>query len=87
MIFNKLGKTTSLFNKMGKTDNFFRKVDNTARKVDNSVARIGAFIHPVMDMAHLGNYVDDAVNSVHAVHNGLEKALKTPMNEIRSKYA
>ena len=87
MVFNKLGKTTQLFNKIGKTDNFFRKLDNTSRKVDNSVARIGAFIHPVADMAHMGGFVDDAVNSVHAVHNGLEKALKTPIGEIRSKYA
>ena len=87
MIFNKLGKTTSLFNKMGKTDNFFRKLDNTSRKVDNSVARIGAFIHPVADMAHMGGFVDDAVNGVHAVHNGLEKAIHTPMSQIRSSFA
>ena len=87
MLFKKLGKSTQLFNKLGKTDNFFRKLDNTSRKVDNSVARIGAFLHPVADMVHMGGFVDDAVNSVHAVRNGLEKATKTPMNEIRSKYA
>ena len=86
-MFQKLGNATQLFTKLGKDKNLFRKFDNTARKVDNSIARIGAFIHPVADMAHLGGFVDDAVNGVHAVRNGHEKAIHTPMNEIRSNYA
>ena len=87
MLFQKQGNVQQLFTKLGKDKNLFRKFDNTSRKIDNSVARVGAFIHPVADMVHMGGFVDDAVNGVHAVRNGLEKATKTPMNEIRRKYA
>ena len=87
MLFSKQGNPSELFKKIANDKNLFRKFDNTSRKVDNSVARIGAFIKPVANMAHLGGYVDDAVNGVHAIRNGLEKATKTPMNEIRSSYA
>ena len=87
MLFQKQGNGSELFKKIANDKNLFRKFDNTSRKIDNSVARIGAFIKPVANMAHMGGYVDDVVNSVHAVRNGLEKAIHTPMNEIRSSYA
>ena len=87
MLFSKQGNGSELLKKIVNDKNLFRKFDNTSRKVDNSVARIGAFIKPVANMAHMGDFVDDAVNSVHAVRNGLEKAVHTPMNELRSSYA
>jgi len=87
MLFQKQGNGSELFKKIANDKNLFRKFDNTARKVDNSVARIGAFIKPVANMAHMGGYVDDVVNGVHAVRNGLEKATKTPMSQIRGSFA
>jgi len=87
MLFSKQGNGSELFKKIANDKNLFRKFDNTSRKIDNSVARIGAFIKPVANMAHMGGYVDDVVNGVHAVHNGLEKATKTPMSQIRGSFA
>lgn len=86
MLFSKIGNSTKLFGKMGNDGNLFRKFDNTARKVDNSVMRVGAFIKPVADMAGLGSYVNDAVNGTHAIRNGLEKAIKTPVNDLRRNF-
>ena len=87
MLFSKQGNGSELFKKIINDKNLFRKFDNTSRKIDNSVARVGAFIKPVANMAHMGGYVDDVVNGVHAVHNGLEKAVHTPMSQVRSSFA
>ena len=41
----------------------FQKISNTARKIDNSVMRVGAFIKPVADVVGMGGYVNSAVCS------------------------
>jgi len=85
-LFNKLGNTSKLFTKVGNDGTLFRKIDNTARKFDNSVMRVGAFIKPVADVMGMGGYVNSAVNDVHAIRNGLEKAIKTPVNDLRKQF-
>ena len=86
-LFNKLGGSTKLFTKVGNDGTLFRKIGNTARKIDNSVMRVGAFIKPVADVVGMGGYVNSAVNDVHAMRNGLEKAIKTPINDLRRNFA
>ena len=87
MMFNKVGNSSKLFNKVGNDGKIFQKISNTARKIDNSVMRVGAFIKPVADVVGMGGYVNSAVNDVHAIRNGLEKAIKTPINDLRRNFA
>ena len=87
MMFNKVGNSSKLFNKVGNDGKIFNKISNTARKIDNSVMRVGAFIKPVADVVGMGGYVNSAVNDVHAIRNGLEKAIKTPINDLRRNFA
>ena len=86
MMFNKVGNSSKLFNKVGNDGKIFQKISNTARKIDNSVMRVGAFIKPVADVVGMGGYVNSAVNDVHAIRNGLEKAIKTPINDLRRNF-
>ena len=87
MMFNKVGNSSKLVNKVGNDGKIFNKISNTARKIDNSVMRVGAFIKPVADVVGMGGYVNSAVNDVHAIRNGLEKAIKTPINDLRRNFA
>jgi len=86
--FHKLASgANKLFSKVGGNDpHFFRKVGNTARKVDNSVQRVGNFLassatslglHPLADA------INGATSSVHEVRNNLEKSIKAPINDVR----
>jgi hypothetical protein len=46
-LFNKIGNGVKLFNKSLNDGSLFRKVNNTARKIDHSAMRVGEFIKPV----------------------------------------
>lgn len=86
MLFGKVGNSSKLFTKAGQGGNLFRKIDNTARKIDNSVLRVGAFLKPAADYVGVGNYVNDAVNGSHAIRNALEKSIRTPVNDLRAQF-
>jgi hypothetical protein len=86
MLFQKQGNSQQMFSKLGRDQNLFRKIDNTSRKIDNSVMRVGAFIKPVADMVGAGGYVNSAVNGTHAIRNSLEKAIHTPVNDLRTQF-
>ena len=86
--FNKLASGAhKLFSKVGGHDpNFFRKVGNTARKIDNSVQRVGNFLassatslglHPIADA------INGATASGHEIRNNLERSIRAPINEVR----
>ena len=74
---------TRLFQKVGGNDpHLWRKVSNTARKVDNSVTRVGNFLASSAHAIGAPRMVTDGALSVaggvHAVRNNLEKAVNTP---------
>ena len=83
-LFDKITQGASnLFNKVTNDPNLFRKIDNTARKIDNSVVRVGAFLKPIANIAGLGGVVDSAVAGVHGLRNNLERSVKQPIGKIR----
>ncbi len=89
-LFSKISEgATKLFNKIGNENHLFRKINNTARKIDNSVAKIGQFLVPTAH--HFGfhgaaNLIANTADSVHAVRNHLEKAIKEPVSDIRKNH-
>ena len=98
--FNKIGSNAQkLFNKSMSRNGIFNKVNEYARKADNSVARVGHFIRPIADQFGLGGVVNGAVNRVHdlknqvtnvnnSIRNGLERSVKAPIGDIhKSNYA
>lgn len=86
--FQKLSsKATKLFNKSGANNpNFLRKVGNTARKTDNSIARVGNFLANTahsMGYNDVGDTINSVTNKIHDLRNNLEKAIKTPIGDVR----
>ena len=93
-LFNKISQgATSLFNKSMGHNGIFNKVNEFARKADNSVQRVGNFIRPIATQFGLGEVVKNGLNRVHdlrmqgtnavnTIRNGLERAVKAPMKEI-----
>jgi hypothetical protein len=99
-LFNKIEHHAGkLFNKAMGSNGIFNKVNEYARKADNSVARVGHFIRPIASHFGLGDVVSGAVNRVHdvasnirnannSIRNGLERAVKAPIGDIqKSNYA
>lgn len=99
-MFNKVSQgATKLFNKSMGRNGIFNKVNEYARKADNSIQRVGNFIRPVANHFGLGDVVKNGLNHVHnlrlqatngvnTVRNGLERAVKAPINDINhSNYA
>jgi hypothetical protein len=84
--FSKLSEAPKLFSKLYNDPHLFRKIGNTARKIDNSVARVGHFLANTAKNVGLGSLaspISTAVDTVHKVRNGLEKAVKAPIGEVR----
>jgi hypothetical protein len=90
-LFSKISQgATKLFNKVTSDPNFMRKVSNTARKVDNSVMRVGDFLANTantLGFAPIGSAIRGGASAVHAIRNDLEKTIRAPMGEVRSHYA
>ncbi len=89
-LFTKISEgATKLFHKMGQENHLFRKINNTARKIDNSVAKVGQFLVPTahyLGFHGVGNLIANGADTVHAVRNHLEKAIKEPVNDIRKNH-
>ena len=99
-LFNKVSQGAGkLFTKAMGKNGVFNKVNEYARKADNSVQRVGNFIRPIANHFGLGDVVKNGMNQVHnmrmqgtnavnTIKNGLERAVKAPMGDItRSNYA
>jgi hypothetical protein len=88
--FNKLQNgAQKLFTKTVNDPNIFRKIGNTARKVDNSIARVGHFLSNTantMGMTPLAGMINSGVNAAHQIRNNLEKSIHAPLSDIK-KYA
>ena len=87
--FQKVGQGSGkMFNKVSNNPNFFSKFSNTARKIDNSIARVGNFLQPTLNMVNpaLGGMVQQCVNAVHQIRNNLEKSITAPMRQIRNTH-
>jgi hypothetical protein len=85
-LFQKLGEAPKLFSKMYNDSTLFRKIGNTARKIDNSVARVGDFLVNTAKNIGLGGFapaITGVTNAIHKVRNGLERAIKAPIGQIR----
>jgi hypothetical protein len=89
-LFSKISEgATKLFQKMGQENHLFRKISNTARKIDNSVAKVGRFLVPTahrLGFGSVGNFLSNGVDTVHAIRNDLEKAIKDPVSDIRRNH-
>jgi hypothetical protein len=89
-LFSKISEgATKLFNKIGNENHLFRKISNTARKVDNSVSRIGAFLVPTarnFGYNGVASLISNGVDSVHQIRNNLEKAIKQDPSDIRKNH-
>ncbi len=85
-LFSKLSEAPKLFSKLVNDPHLFRKVGNTARKIDNSIARVGSFLVNTAKNVGLGGFapaISGVTNAVHKVRNGLERAIKSPINEVQ----
>jgi len=92
--FNKVSQDAGkLFNKSMGNNGIFNKVNEFARKTDNSIQRVGNFIRPIASQFGLGDVVKNGLNQVHnlrlkgtsavnSIRNGLERAVKAPINDI-----
>jgi len=93
-LFNKISQGANrLFTKATKQDGLFDKFNEYARKADNSIQRVGNFIRPVAAQFGLDPIVKDGLNRIHdirmkavdtsnSIRNGLERAVKAPINSI-----
>ena len=87
--FTKVGvNARKIFNKSANDPNIYRKIQNTARKVDNSAARVGHFLTSTansLGFNKIGGYIKDGTDAIHDIRNNLEKSISTPLNQIRDK--
>ena len=86
--FNKLAsKSNKLFGKVGGNDkNLLRKVGNTARKIDNSISRVGSFLANTANtygQRALANSINGVTGGIHQVRGHLQNAIRSPMSDIR----
>ncbi len=92
-LFRKIEDGAKYFTKMGNTNTLFRKIENTGRKIDNSVARVGNFLINTSKSLGLPNPVastiQQGVNLVHntrtGIKNNLEKAIHAPLSDVRKE--
>ena len=94
-LFNKIGNSaTSLFNKVSsQAPTMYRKFQNTVRKVDNSVGRVGSFISNTansLGIPAISALTKTITNGIHqgriGMSNALEKAVKADISEIRKDF-
>ena len=82
--FNKVSQSAGrLFNKIGQDNNIFRKITNTAKKIDGGVNKVGNFISPIAKMYGLDGMLRTGMAATHQIANGLEK-YAMPLHEARN---
>ncbi len=87
-LFRKIEDGAKYFTKMGNTDKLFRKISNTGRKIDNSVARVGNFLINTsnsLGLNPISSAIKKGVDIVHSTRNNLEKAIKEPIGDVRKE--
>ena len=96
-LFNKIGQGANrLFNKATGKNGIFNKFNDYARKTDNSIQRVGNFIRPISTHFGLEPMVKTGLNTIHNLRmnavntsndlrNGLERAVKAPINQINNQ--
>ncbi len=85
----------TLFNKVNQGANrLFNKINQNApvllRKIDNTAQRITSGIAPTLSQYGFdaaANSVNGINNDVHQIRNNLERAIKTPVSDLRKQYA
>jgi hypothetical protein len=85
--FQKLGQGAKKFFTKTLTDpNLFRKIGNTASKIDNTVQRVGSFLQPIVTAYNpeMGMALNAGLNTSHAVTNNLEKSINAPISQIQA---
>ncbi len=83
--FNKVNQgANKLFNKINQNAPvLLRKIDNTAQRMTSAIAPT---LHQYgFDAA--ANAVNGINNDVHQIRNNLERAIKTPVSDLRKQYA
>jgi hypothetical protein len=88
-----------MFSKIGqKASRLFQKANQTIppmfRKIDNSLQRVSSFAQPVLKQFGYGGIADAigaAQRGLHntrtTINNNLERAIKTPVNDLRRNFA
>lgn len=96
-VFNKIGQGANrLFNKATGRNGIFNKVNEYSRKADNSIQRVGNFLRPIASNFGLDPLLQKGLNTVHDlrmnvvnasndIRNGLERAVKAPINQINAQ--
>jgi hypothetical protein len=86
-LFRKVKNTSRLFGKVLQDPNLFRKISNTARKTDNSMARIGNFLVDTANqfgLSPVASGIKNVVNGTHIIRNNLEKAVRAPIGQVQN---
>ena len=85
-LFKKIGDSARLFTKTVSSPSFFRKVDNTARKTDHSMARVGSFLVDTANqfgLSPVASGIKNVVGNIHGIRNNLEKSIRSPIGAIK----
>ena len=85
--FQKLKQGANKFFTKTLTDpNLFRKIGNTASKIDNGIQRVGSFLQPIVSAVNpeMGMALNAGMNTSHAITNNLEKSINSPIEHIKS---
>ncbi len=85
----------TLFRKLDQGANkLFTKINQNApvllRKIDNTAQRLTSAISPTLSQYGFdaaANAVNGINNDVHQIRNNLERAIKTPVSDLRKQYA
>ncbi len=85
----------TLFRKLDQGANkLFNKINQSAptllRKIDNTAQRLTSAISPTLSQYGFdtaANAVNGINNDVHQIRNNLERAIKTPVSDLRKQYA
>lgn len=81
--FNKVSNGANrLFNKVVQDKNIFRKITNTAKRIDGGINKIGNFISPVAKMYGLDGMLKTGMGASHQISNALEK-YAMPLHQAR----
>ena len=84
--FNKVSRgATRLFGKLSQDNNIFRKITNTAKRIDSGVNKVGNFISSLAKMYGLDGMLRTGMAATHQIANGLEK-YAMPLHEARNNH-
>ena len=81
--FNKVSQGAGrLFNKVVQDKNIFRKITNTAKKIDSGINKVGNFLSPVAKLYGVDGMLKTGMSASNQIANSLEK-YAMPLHQAR----